>query len=84
MGGFNPVGTPNTVCHPLGLVTTPQIAFWTEIIKSRMQAIDIESDFLERKFVQVRLCITHRSTRSALSVLHDADEEFSPIFVKVG
>ena len=21
MGGFNPVGAPNTVCYPLGLVT---------------------------------------------------------------
>ena len=29
MGGFNPVGTPNTVHYPLGLVTTPQNAFWT-------------------------------------------------------
>ena len=29
MGGFNPVGAPNTVCYPLGLVTTPQNAFWT-------------------------------------------------------
>ena len=31
MGGFNPVGTPNTVYYPLGLVTTPQNAFWTQV-----------------------------------------------------
>ena len=29
MGGFDPVGTPNTVHHPSGLATTPQNAFWT-------------------------------------------------------
>ena len=29
MGGFNPAGAPNTVYYPLGLVTTPQNAFWT-------------------------------------------------------
>ena len=29
MGGFDPAGTPNTGCHPLGLVTTLQNAFWT-------------------------------------------------------
>ena len=29
MGGFNPVGAPNTVYYPLGLVTTPQNTFWT-------------------------------------------------------
>ena len=32
MGGFDPVGAPNTVYYPLGLVTTPQNAFWTIII----------------------------------------------------
>ena len=32
MGGFNPVGTPNTVQCPLGLVTTPQNTFWTKHI----------------------------------------------------
>ena len=30
MGGFNPVGTPNTVCYPSGLVTTPQNTFRTQ------------------------------------------------------
>ena len=30
MGGFNPVGAPNTGYYPLGLVTTPQNAFWTQ------------------------------------------------------
>ena len=27
MGGFDPAGAPNTVHHPLGLVTTPQNTF---------------------------------------------------------
>ena len=31
MGGFDPAGTPNTVCHPLGLVTTPQNTFRTSM-----------------------------------------------------
>ena len=54
-----------------------------EIIKLRMWAIDVESYFLERKFVQISLCITHRSTCGALSVLHDEDKEFSPVFIKI-
>ena len=29
MGGFNPAGTPDTVHHPLGLVTTTQNTFRT-------------------------------------------------------
>ena len=39
MGGFNPVGAPNTVYYPLGLVTTPQNAFWTRhtLIASLLQ-----------------------------------------------
>ena len=28
-GWVNPAGTPNTVCHPLGLATTPQNTFRT-------------------------------------------------------
>ena len=49
-----------------------------------MQAIDIESDFFERKLVQIGLCITHCSTCSALCVLHDVDEKLGPVFVKIG
>ena len=37
MGGFNPVGTPNTVYYPLGLVTTPQNTFWTEKKSSKIE-----------------------------------------------
>ena len=29
LGGFDPAGTPNTVCYPLGLATTPQNTFRT-------------------------------------------------------
>ena len=35
MGGFNPVGAPNTVYYPLGLVTTPQNMFRTMLRQNR-------------------------------------------------
>ena len=31
-GAFNHVGATNTVCYPLGLVTTPQNTFWTGLV----------------------------------------------------
>ena len=41
MGGFNPVGTPNTGYHPLGLVTTPQNTFRTKK-QNEAECIEVE------------------------------------------
>ena len=45
MGGFDPVGTPNTVHHPSGLATTPQNAFWT-----------VPAGCTQRSFLRAGLC----------------------------
>ena len=39
MGGFNPADAPNTGHYPLGLVTTPQNAFWTQFDQGIRQSL---------------------------------------------
>ena len=56
MGGFNPAGTPNTVCHPLGLVTTPPKHIPDDVKENAMQLDSMASWLLSSSSLFLSVC----------------------------